>query len=51
MLRADRAAGNPAHDAHVAVLCVENGVSELRIADRELNYRFPGIAVHDPFNS
>ncbi|MGH7874068.1 MAG: TA system VapC family ribonuclease toxin [Candidatus Binatia bacterium] len=48
LLRAGQAAGNLAHDAHIAALVLEHGVSELWTADRDFA-RFPGIRVHDPF--
>ena len=50
LLKAGQAAGNLAHDAHIAALCVENGVSELWTADRDFA-RFSEVAVRDPFNS
>ncbi|MDD5308709.1 MAG: PIN domain-containing protein [Deltaproteobacteria bacterium] len=43
-----RAAGNLAHDAHIAALAVEHGVKELLSADRDMR-RFPGLACRDPF--
>jgi len=49
LLKAGQAAGNLAHDAHIAALCVEHGVSELWTADRDFA-RFPGIPVRNPFN-
>ena len=49
MLKAGHAPGNLAHDAHIAALCVENGVSELWTADRDFA-RFPGISARNPFN-
>jgi len=48
LLRAGQAAGNLAHDAHVAALVLEHGVRELWTADRDFA-RFPGLRVHDPF--
>jgi len=42
------AAGNLAHDAHIAALVVEHGVRELWTADRDFA-RFPGLRVRDPF--
>ena len=41
-------AGNLTHDAHIAVLCMEHGVSELLTGDRDFS-RFPGLKVVDPF--
>jgi len=40
--------GNLIHDAHIAALCIEHGVSELITGDRDFA-RFPGLAVHNPF--
>jgi toxin-antitoxin system PIN domain toxin len=48
LLKAGQAAGNLAHDAHIAALVVEHGVSELWTADRDFA-RFPGIKVRNPF--
>lgn len=47
-LRAGRASGNMVHDAHIAALLIEHGVSEFWTADRDF-HRFPGIRVRDPF--
>ena len=49
LLEAGHATGNLAHDAHIAALCVEHGVSELWTADRDFA-RFPGISVRNPFS-
>ena len=49
LLKAGHATGNLAHDAHIAALCVEHGVSELWTADRDFA-RFPGISVRNPFS-
>lgn len=49
LLKAGQAAGNLAHDAHIAALVLEHGVSELWTADRDFA-RFPGIRVHNPFD-
>lgn len=43
-----RAAGNLAHDAHIAALCVEHGVRELWTLDRDFA-RFPGLHTRNPF--
>lgn len=48
LLRAGQAVGNLAHDAHIAALDLEHGVTELWTADRDFA-RFPGVRVHDPF--
>jgi predicted nucleic acid-binding protein len=50
LLKEGQAAGNLAHDAHIAALCVEHGVSELWTADRDFA-RFPGVPARNPFNS
>ena len=50
LLKAGQAAGNLAHDAHIAALCVEHGVSELWTADRDFA-RFSGIPVRNPFSA
>ena len=44
------ATGNLVHDAHIAALCVEHGVSELVTADRDFA-RFPQIRVFNPFTT
>jgi hypothetical protein len=50
LLRSGQAAGNLAHDAHIAALIVEHGVGELWTADRDFA-RFPGIRVRNPFDT
>lgn len=45
--RAD-ANGNLVHDAHIAALCLEHGVSELVTGDRDFA-RFPEVRVFNPF--
>ena len=50
LLRAVResgATGNLVHDAHIAALCIEHGVSELLTGDRDFS-RFP-VRVTNPF--
>ena len=42
------ATGNLMHDAHIAALCVEHGVSELVTGDRDFA-RFPQVPVRNPF--
>lgn len=44
------AAGNLAHDAHIAALIVEHGVTEFLTADRDFA-RFPGVRARNPFVS
>ena len=41
-------AGNLIHDAHIAALCLEHGVSELVTGDRDF-LRFPDLRVTNPF--
>jgi toxin-antitoxin system PIN domain toxin len=48
VLRDGGATGNLIHDAHVAALCIEHGVSELLTGDRDFE-RFPGLAVVNPY--
>ncbi len=43
-----RVFGNLVHDAHIAALCLEHGVTELLTRDRDFG-RFKGLAVRDPF--
>lgn len=43
-----RATGNLVHDAHIAALLREHGVSELWTADRDFS-RFAGLRVRNPF--
>jgi toxin-antitoxin system PIN domain toxin len=42
------ATGNLVHDAHIAALCLEHGVSELVTGDRDFA-RFPEIRTLNPF--
>jgi len=48
VLRDSRVKGNLIHDAHIAALCLEHGVTELLTGDRDFA-RFPGLRVRDPF--
>jgi len=48
LLRSGRATGNLVHDAHIAALIVEQGVSEFWTADRDFT-RFSEIRVRNPF--
>lgn len=50
IVRASAATGNLIHDAHIAALCLEHGVSELVTGDRDF-LRFPGLRVVDPFTA
>lgn len=47
-VRSSGATGNLMHDAHIAALCLEHGVSELVTGDRDF-LRFEGLRVVDPF--
>jgi len=47
LLRAGRIAGSTVHDARVAALCLQHGVSELWTVDRDFS-RFPGLKVRNP---
>jgi predicted nucleic acid-binding protein len=48
VLDASNVTGNLVHDAHIAALCLEHGVSELLTGDRDFS-RFPGLRVGHPF--
>ncbi|MFQ5704632.1 MAG: TA system VapC family ribonuclease toxin [Gemmatimonadales bacterium] len=48
MLEESGVTGNLVHDAHIAALCVEHGVSELVTGDRDFA-RFPVVEVLNPF--
>jgi toxin-antitoxin system PIN domain toxin len=47
MVEGGRAAGNLAHDAHIAALVIEHGADELWTMDRDFA-RFPGLRTRDP---
>lgn len=49
MVAGGAAAGNLAHDAHIAALVVEHGAREVWSTDRDLA-RFPGLTVSNPFD-
>lgn len=44
---AGRVAGARVHDARVAVICLEHGISELWTADRDFG-RFPQLKIRNP---
>ena len=48
VIAASGATGNLIHDAHIAALCLEHGVSELVTGDRDFA-RFPQIRTLNPF--
>ena len=50
LLAASGATGNLVHDAHIAALCIEHGVSEILTADADFA-RFPGLRARNPFAS
>jgi uncharacterized protein len=47
-VRESGATGNLVHDAHIATLCLEHGVSEFYTMDRDFA-RFRGLRVRHPF--
>lgn len=49
LVSAGRAAGNLAHDAHIAALIVEHGVREFWTTDHDFS-RFPGLRLRNPFS-
>ena len=48
VIRESGVAGNLIHDAHIAALCLEHGVTELFTGDRDFS-RFPGLRIVNPF--
>ena len=48
VVEASGATGNLMHDAHIAALCLEHGVSELVTGDRDF-LRFPDLRIVNPF--
>jgi len=50
ILQTGRVSGPQVHDARVAALCQQHGVSELWTIDRDFN-RFPGLTVRNPLIS
>jgi toxin-antitoxin system PIN domain toxin len=47
-VEAGRAVGNLVHDAHIAALALEHGVTELWTTDKDFS-RFPGLRTRNPF--
>jgi toxin-antitoxin system PIN domain toxin len=47
-IRDSDATGNLVHDAHIAAICIEHGVSELYTMDRDFS-RFRGLKATRPF--
>jgi toxin-antitoxin system PIN domain toxin len=50
VLRQAGAIGNLIHDAHIAALCLEHGVSEIITGDRDFS-RFAGLKIVNPFTT
>jgi toxin-antitoxin system PIN domain toxin len=48
VVRDSGATGNLLHDAHIAALCLEHGVTELVTGDRDFQ-RFPALKIVNPF--
>jgi len=48
VLEDSQATGNLVHDAHIAALCLEHGVSEILTGDRDFT-RFRSLRVTNPF--
>jgi toxin-antitoxin system PIN domain toxin len=40
--------GNLVHDAHIAALCIEHGISEFVTGDQDFS-RFPSLSIKNPF--
>lgn len=47
LCRAAKVSGGMIHDARIAAICIENGVSELWTADRDFS-RFAGLKTKNP---
>jgi len=47
ILQAGRVSGPQVHDARIAALCQQHGVSELWTIDRDFS-RFPGLTIRNP---
>ena len=47
LVRAGRVLGARVHDARIAAMCLEHGVTELWTADRDFG-RFPAVAARNP---
>jgi toxin-antitoxin system PIN domain toxin len=48
VLQESQVTGNLIHDAHIAALCIENGVAELITGDRDFA-RFRSLKTRNPF--
>jgi hypothetical protein len=49
VLEASGVTGNLVHDAHIAALCIEHGISEFISGDRDFA-RFSSLKVTNPFS-
>jgi predicted nucleic acid-binding protein len=47
MLRQSKATGARVHDARIAAICADHGVTTVLSADRDFG-KFPGIRVQNP---
>jgi toxin-antitoxin system PIN domain toxin len=47
LILAGQVAGPKVHDARIAAICLQNGVSELWTIDRDFS-RFPGLKIRNP---
>jgi len=50
VIRESGVTGNLIHDAHIAALCLEHGVTRLLTGDRDFS-RFRGLQIIDPFGA
>jgi toxin-antitoxin system PIN domain toxin len=50
VIRQSGVTGNLVHDAHIAALCLEHGVTELLTGDRDF-LRFSGLRIQNPFQA
>ena len=48
VLKESGVSGNLIHDAHIAALCLEHGITELISGDRDFA-RFPSLTARNPF--
>ena len=49
VLEASGVTGNLVHDAHIAALCIEHGITELISGDRDFS-RFTSLKIKNPFS-
>ena len=50
LVRSAKVAGPRIHDARIAAICDQNGISELWTIDRDFS-RFPDLRVHNPLRT